>query len=352
MKIQVKNLKPNPFRDIKNYPIDKNKVQSLINSINETGFWDNIVARKVGGGFQIAYGHHRLLAVEKALGLDAIINIPIKNLNDETMIRIMAEENHDYYSTDVGVVDETIRQVYEFLKATYELIHMLHKRKDGMGGQKYQVFSGLPEPKHHRDDPKNGFHHSVISKQVADWLGKNWHERRVNKALTRMRLYESNKLSKKAVKSMPNVTTAESFTSVVTKHELPKEKQEVVAKRIIETERTGKKDIEYEVLVEKHDFNRQKQEEKRFEDFIGECSGDTRKVTKKINTLVEFKEDFDSKFYKDSFERPFFENAVDLLLISLTRLLGKQRIINFINKLEEKDEKEGTETVKEIPESL
>ena len=39
-------------------PIEK--IESLAKSINQTGFWDNILARKKNGKIQIAYGHHRL----------------------------------------------------------------------------------------------------------------------------------------------------------------------------------------------------------------------------------------------------------------------------------------------------
>ena len=44
MKVRIKDLVSNPFRDIKNYPIDLKKVESLAKSITETGFWDNILA--------------------------------------------------------------------------------------------------------------------------------------------------------------------------------------------------------------------------------------------------------------------------------------------------------------------
>ena len=65
MKVKIKDLKPNPFRDMKNYPINQEKIQSLTNSINETGFWDNILARKNNGNIEIAYGHHRLVVLKK-----------------------------------------------------------------------------------------------------------------------------------------------------------------------------------------------------------------------------------------------------------------------------------------------
>ena len=53
MKVQIKQLEPNPYRDMNNYPMDEAKVKSLIGSIQQTGFWDNILARKKDGMIQI-----------------------------------------------------------------------------------------------------------------------------------------------------------------------------------------------------------------------------------------------------------------------------------------------------------
>ncbi|GAH85311.1 unnamed protein product [marine sediment metagenome] len=49
MKVKIKDLEPNPFRDMDHYPINPEKIESLKNSISQTGFWDNILARKSNG---------------------------------------------------------------------------------------------------------------------------------------------------------------------------------------------------------------------------------------------------------------------------------------------------------------
>lgn len=115
MKIAVRDLKPNPFRRMdKGYPIDRKKVQSLKDSITETSFWDNIIARKVDGHFELAYGHHRWVAL-KELGIEEI-NIPIRDLDDRTMLKIMANENMEQWAWNVGVINETIEAVRDFIK--------------------------------------------------------------------------------------------------------------------------------------------------------------------------------------------------------------------------------------------
>jgi len=49
MKIRIKDLEPNPFRDMKNYSFNQEKLSNLRDSIKNTGFWDNIMPGKVNG---------------------------------------------------------------------------------------------------------------------------------------------------------------------------------------------------------------------------------------------------------------------------------------------------------------
>jgi len=116
MKVKIKDLKPNPYRDMENYPINFDKIQHLIGSIKQTGFWDNVIARISNGEIQIVYGHHRLEALKKVMKLTDEIEVPIKDLSDAIMIQIMAKENDNDWQTCVAVTDETVRVAKKFLK--------------------------------------------------------------------------------------------------------------------------------------------------------------------------------------------------------------------------------------------
>jgi len=100
MKIAVKDLLPNPFRHLERYPINKSKVQQLKASIKQTSFWDNIVVRKSpngAGGYELAYGHHRHLALKE---LDyREIDVPVRDLDDNTMAKMMAAENMEEWGS-------------------------------------------------------------------------------------------------------------------------------------------------------------------------------------------------------------------------------------------------------------
>ena len=115
MKVAVKDIKPNPYRNMKHYPINQNKIEALKNSIQKTGFWDNIVARKVDKWYEIAYGHHRMQAVRE-LKIE-YIDIPIRELDDSTMLLMMADENMNEWQSDPSIIIETVKAVKTYLES-------------------------------------------------------------------------------------------------------------------------------------------------------------------------------------------------------------------------------------------
>jgi hypothetical protein len=71
---------------------------------------DNLFARKdANGGYELAYGHHRLAAL-KALKIDEIA-IPVRNLSNTLMIKIMANENMTEWGANAAIEQETVRAV-------------------------------------------------------------------------------------------------------------------------------------------------------------------------------------------------------------------------------------------------
>jgi hypothetical protein len=115
--MRVESLLPNPFRDMRTYPIDREKVDNLKISMNKTGFWDNMIARPSEiheGKFEFPYGHHRFIALME-LGIEEI-DINIKDLSDVEMIQIMADENFEYGQKDIRVVNETVSSVKKYIE--------------------------------------------------------------------------------------------------------------------------------------------------------------------------------------------------------------------------------------------
>ncbi len=110
MKFQLKNVQPNPFRHTEKYPILREKVEELKESIESTEFWNNIVARLGPDGKpQIAYGHHRLVALRELYSGAHEINLIVRKLSDAVMIKMMARENSEIYKTNAIVLLESVR---------------------------------------------------------------------------------------------------------------------------------------------------------------------------------------------------------------------------------------------------
>lgn len=113
----VKDIKPNPFRHMERYPIRKEKVAALRESLRTTGFWGNVVARASNGKAEIAYGHHRLAALKEEYGPNQKVDLLIRNLSDDSMIQIMARENMEEWGTNAAIEQETVRAVVEAFAA-------------------------------------------------------------------------------------------------------------------------------------------------------------------------------------------------------------------------------------------
>jgi hypothetical protein len=227
MKVQIKNLKPNPYRDMKKLPINPIKVEALKNSITETEFWDNILARPKSGHakepiFEIAYGHHRLAAL-KELKIEEI-DIPIKDLDDATMIQIMANENMEDWETTTAGTNETVRIARDFL--TGEL-------------RKYKMWKDLRGITKILFNTERSFiqtkTHGVGEPTITKFLGNNWSENTVRIALENIKETE---IEQEALETFERPSQAQEFRKAVKEinkekpNTIPKEKTIELAKKI------------------------------------------------------------------------------------------------------------------------
>jgi hypothetical protein len=89
--IPLELIHPNPFRDFELHPIDPAQVEKLCASIRADGFWTGVEARQHGGGYQLAFGHHRIEAARQ-LGWEKV-PVEVRDLSDWQMVRRLATEN-------------------------------------------------------------------------------------------------------------------------------------------------------------------------------------------------------------------------------------------------------------------
>lgn len=171
-KVRVKDVRHNPFRDMKRYPINAKKVATLLASYESTGFWGNIVGRKNGdGGYEIAYGHHRLMALRDHLKPNDTIDLIVRDLDDDKMLQIMANENMEEWGTSALVTQETVRAVILAFAEGKITLPPVHKNSKGLTSLRFApsfirhrmgAVSGVPEK---ADKPYN-------ASTIAEYL--NW----------------------------------------------------------------------------------------------------------------------------------------------------------------------------------
>ncbi len=232
MKIKVNDLVANPYRNITKYPIDRAKVDALKTSIKETTFWDNILVRKADNGkFQIAYGHHRHIAI-KELKIEEV-DIPCRKLSNAQMVKIMAEENLQWM-TNPAVVNETVLATKKFLqeevdKSSWEA---LNKSIKCLFADEF-VFLNIKGK-------------GVGQTTILKFLGGNWKQWMIQNALATLEAdklpAEKGGVDRRAVETMPNMEAASRFRAEVSKHKIPKPTQLKIAKKIVR-DGVGSRDV-------------------------------------------------------------------------------------------------------------
>ena len=121
MKFALKDVLPNPYRDLVGYRYLEYKIEKLMESIRATGYGDNTVGRILPDNkLQIAYGHHGLEALRRLYPLDSEHEFIVQNLSNDAMMQMMARENDETCGGDLRTVMRNVAAVVQAL-ATGEL---------------------------------------------------------------------------------------------------------------------------------------------------------------------------------------------------------------------------------------
>jgi hypothetical protein len=223
MKLRVADLQPNPFRRIKEYQIQPEKVEMLVNSIKETFFWDNLIARPSPDDnekYELAYGHHRLVALKK-LKMETI-DIPVKPLTDVQMLKIMADENAEEYKMSPSAVNETVLAVKEYLEGQIKGKEYKEVTADKSIGH---LFRGVGE-NHFSRLQSEGVGREIIT----EFLGKNWKEWMVQEALKQIQ--PDTGFNREAAEKLGSINAARTFRQAATTYKVPVEKQVALAEKL------------------------------------------------------------------------------------------------------------------------
>lgn len=231
MKILVSKLRPNPFRRVDAYPIDREKVEALKASIEETSFWDNLLARKADDGYEIAYGHHRLEAL-KELKIKEI-DIPVRDIDDGMMIKIMANENRDTYKANRAVMIETIKVARDFLR---EQLNGEWEASDK------SIRCLFPNKTSYSESKSKG----VGRDTIKNFLGGNWKEWEIQEALSQME--ETDKFDPASLEPFDKLAVASEAKTAMVAYHVPKARQKAIAEILVKRD-ISKANIRTEVAT-------------------------------------------------------------------------------------------------------
>ena len=229
MLVKVVDLMPNPYRNLERYPIDRQKVDDLKSSINETSFWDNLIARPSPtepGKYEIAYGHHRILALHE-LSIEEV-DIPIKDFNDVTMLKIMANENMTAWATTPSVVNETVLAVRTYLNGELKKYEKLKDAKD-------EGLIDLLDLNESERDYQMVRAKGVGQALIHRFLGGSWKQWMIQEALAAIKQEEEGVLDREAAEQFETVAQAQEFRKEVVEKGVPVEKQKVIAQQVVKS---------------------------------------------------------------------------------------------------------------------
>lgn len=230
--IELAKIESNPFREESAYIYDDAKIEALAESIGDTSFWENLLARKTKDGrVQLAYGHHRLMALKKlvAEGMDEhkIIKLNVRpehQLTNERMLKIFAQENKDDWGENPQNLCMTVLQLQAHLKGVLDA----SKDKDEFL-RKIDDAGALKVDDRSFTRMKN---QGVGATIIAQFLGDTWSRQTISDAL---QVIENDEATFKLAQKLPSVTLANRFQKLVTIK--PKSKKEAAEMVDEETQR-------------------------------------------------------------------------------------------------------------------
>jgi ParB-like chromosome segregation protein Spo0J len=195
--------------------------------MRDTFVWPGIIARKhptKSGYYQIAFGHHRIVAI-KELGIPEI-DITIHDMSDAMMLRNMANENLEWSPTPASI-NETIHSVRDFLNAELAKYETWENCQSSKSYLIKLLDRNLSQGKF-KDLKDNGVGQTTILKFLGG-KEQGWNQAMIQTSLA---ILDDAELEREAVEILPNMEQARQFRKAVKVYHIPKEKQKKIAQKI------------------------------------------------------------------------------------------------------------------------
>ena len=114
-RVALADIVPNRYRNIDRYRISDSKIEALMQSYENSGFWDGSIQARPHptktGKYEIAFGHHRIKAAKQFKWTE--VGLVVAKRSDADMLRMMADENREEFKGDHLVAIETVGATIE-----------------------------------------------------------------------------------------------------------------------------------------------------------------------------------------------------------------------------------------------
>ena len=229
--VELKLIEDNPFREKSAYIYDDGKIDELAESMADTSYWENMLARKTkAGNIQLAYGHHRLQALKKLVGEGLVqyktikLNVrPEKELTNERMLKIFVQENKDTW----GEIPQNL--CMSVLQLQAHLTGVLDASKD-----KDEFLKRIGDVGALKVDDRaftRAKNEGVGATMISQFLGDTWSRQTISDAL---QVINNDEATFKLAQNLPSVTLANRFQKLVTLHPKTKKKDAIMAEEEIQ----------------------------------------------------------------------------------------------------------------------
>jgi hypothetical protein len=211
-----------------------------------------------------------MAALNKVMNPNDEVDVIVKDLDDETMIKIMADENDDVYNMTPAVINETVRVARDWIARNGAITN----GREGVA--------------------------------IAKFL--DWHISRVNNALADINAISSGEIVEE-VEKLPSQHHSTTLRQVVKKHNI----SPAVQRKIIET--VQKNGLGYRAVSDEVHKYVKKSKDDTYEELLNETSQAVRAATKKLKELVRRREGIASPLRQHQFKDDLEELMKILIII-------------------------------------
>lgn len=116
IEVPMGKIDPNPWRKLDEFPLEPHRLDALDASIQKTGIWPRILARKVGDRYEQAFGHHQIELMRRH-GLKTCYLL-VTEFSDGDMVQTLAHENGDPSTVSGSHVRNAVSAARDYLEQT------------------------------------------------------------------------------------------------------------------------------------------------------------------------------------------------------------------------------------------